>query len=194
MLIFLLVAVIIAVLLYPYIAVAIYRYIAISRMRMSLRRIGGRIRTLRALCIFSANRASKYDLLVEKDCVLYAIKLWSCAHKNADIRIYSDGRVGEERVCKAPLSPKRNSVDEEKVTKYYARAVNKTEYNIKIPKGKKIVNVMMLYPSYRKVILECNGKERCLQSGDVFFDKIIFTPFSFYKMISESNVTEDEKE
>ena len=68
--IFFLVAVIAAVILYPYIAVAIYRYKAISRMRVVLRRVGGRMRVLRTFFAFSRNRASKYDLLVEKDSVL----------------------------------------------------------------------------------------------------------------------------
>ena len=111
---------------------------------------------------------------------------WSCVYKNTDLRIYSDGRVGEERTHRAPLSPKPQLEKKNRVARYHASLLTKTDYNFKIPKGKKIVNVLMLYPSYRKVILERNGEERILNSGDVFFDKIILTPFAFCKMLSES--------
>ena len=182
--IFLLIAVIIAVIIYPYIAVAIYRYKAIAQLRVKLRQIGGRMRVLRTIAFISANRSSKYDLLVEKNEKLYAVKLWSCAHKNSDLRIYSDGRVGEERTHKAPMIPKERVGDRSKTARYSARQVNKTLYNFKTPNSKKIINVLLVYPSYRNVILERNGEEKMLQSGDVFFDKIMLTPYAFLKMLS----------
>ena len=180
--IFLVVAVIAAVLLYPYIAVAFFRYRSISDMRIKIRRAGGRIRTLRRFVSISANRSSKYDLLVEKNNVFYAVKFWSASHKNVDLRIYSDGRVGEERTLQEPMTPHGES--KKRLVKYSARYVKKTEYNFKNPNEKKIVNVILVYPSYRKIILEKDGQEQILNSGDLFFDKIILTPFSFVKMLS----------
>ncbi len=184
--IFLIIAIIAAVILYPYIAVAIYRYKAIAHLRLRSRHIGGRMRVLRKLAFFAGNRSSKYDLLVEKDGTLYAVKFWSCAHKNTDLRIYSDGRVGEERTHKEPMDPKGRA-GEDRIVKYRARYVNKTEYNFKIPKGKRIINILLLYPSYRNVILEHNGEEQILHSGDVLFDKIILTPFAFGKMLADTD-------
>ena len=182
--IFLIIAAVIAVIIYPYVAVAIYRYKAILHLRVKLRHIGGRMRILRGFVFVSANRSSKYDLLVEKDEILYAVKLWSGAHRNADLRIYSDGRVGEERTNKEPMTPKGRAGDKSKTARYSARQVNKTVYNFKIPNGKKIINVLLIYPSYRNIILERNGEERILQSGDVFFDKVMLTPYAFLKMLS----------
>lgn len=182
--IFLLIAVMIAVVIYPYIAVAIYRYKAIAQLRVKLRHIGGRMRVLRTFACLCANRSSKYDLLVEKNDILYAVKFWSCAHKNTDLRIYPDGRVGEERTHKEPMTPKGRAGDKNKTARYSARQVNKTVYNFKIPNGKKIINVLLVYPSYRNVKLERNGEEKIMQSGDVFFDKIMLTPYAFFKMLS----------
>lgn len=187
--IFLIVAVITAVLLYPYISTAFFRYRAISHLRVKLRRVGGRMRVLRRVSCMSANRSSKYDLLVEKNNILYAVKFWSAAHKNVDLRIYSDGRVGEERTLREPITPKGDT--KYRTVRYSARYVKKTEYNFKNPNEKKIVNVVLVYPSYKKIILEKNGEEHILNSGDMFFDKIILTPFSFEKILSNTNNTKE---
>lgn len=183
--IFLLVAIIAAVVLYPYISVAVCRYRAIVNLRSKLRRVGGRMRVLRRFAFMSPNRASKYDLLVEKDSVLYAIKFWSCVHKNASLRICSDGRVCEERVSSAPITPR--GPRKERAVSYRARYVPKTEYNFKNPNCKKIINVILVYPSYKNIILDKEGDAQILKSGDLFFDKVIMTPLAFGKILSQKN-------
>lgn len=180
--IFLLIAVIAAVLLYPYISVAVCRYRAIADLRSKLRRVGGRMRVLRRFAFVSSNRSAKYDLLVEKEGVLYAVKFWSCSRRNTVLRIYSDGRVAEERSFTAPITPKGDI--RSRTVSYSARYVPKTEYNFKNPKCKKIINVILVYPSYKNIILDNAGDERVLHSGDVFFDKVILTPLAFGKILS----------
>jgi hypothetical protein len=182
--IFLLIAAIAAVVLYPYISVAICRYKAIANLRSKLRRVGGRMRVLRRFAFASANRSVKYDLLVEKDSVIYAVKFWSCSHRNTDLRIYSDGRVAEERTFTAPITP-RGPVKARSVG-YRAKYVPKTEYNFKNSNGKKIINVILVYPSYKNIILDKEGEEQVLHSGDLFFDKVILTPLSFGRILSKS--------
>ncbi|MBE6549970.1 MAG: hypothetical protein E7670_06035 [Ruminococcaceae bacterium] len=185
--IFLLIAVIAAVVLYPYISVAVCRYRAISNLRSKLRRVGGRMRVLRRFAFASSNRSAKYDLLVEKDSILYAVKFWSCTHKNTTLRIYSDGRVCEERMLGAPITPKGER--KERAISYRAKYVPKTEYNFKNLNDKKIINVILVYPSYKNIILDKGGEERVLHSGDLFFDKVILTPLAFGRILSQK--TED---
>ena len=183
--IFLLIALIAAVVLYPYISVAVCRYKAISNLRSKLRRVGGRMRVLRSFAFASSNRSSKYDLLVEKDSVLYAIKFWSCTHKNTNLRIRSDGSVCEERILSAPITPK--GPRKERTVSYRAKYVPKTEYNFKNLNDKKIINVILVYPSYKNIILDREGEESVLHSGDLFFDKIILTPLAFGKILSQKS-------
>lgn len=181
--IFLLIAAIAVILLYPYILVAVCRYRAISSLRSKLRRVGGRMRVLRRFAFASANRSKKYDLLVEKDSVLYAVKFWSCTRKNTVLRIYSDGRVCEERMTSAPITPK--GPRKERAIRYRPKYVPKTEYDFKNSNGKKIINVLLVYPSYKSIILDREGGERALHSGDTFFDKVILTPLAFGKILSQ---------
>ena len=182
------VAVILTVLLFPYASVIVARHRAISALRIKLRHLGGRMRTLRRFPSCSANRTPKYDILVEKDDTFYAVKFWSAAHRNADLRIRADGKVGEERTTTAPLTPRGRVI--EKKSKYSARPVPKTKYNFKVPNGKRVVRVVLVYPSYRSVILE-KGSEICeLHSGDLFFDKIILTPYAFLRLLSDGNDAE----
>ena len=183
--IFLLIAVIAAVVLYPYISVAICRYKAISNLRSKLRRVGGRMRVLRRFASASANRSAKYDLLVEKDNVFYAVKFWSCTHRDTTLRISKDGRVCEERTVSAPITPK--GPRKERAISYRAKYVPKTEYNFKNPSGKKIINVILVYPSYKNIILDREGEERVLHSGDLFFDKVILTPLAFGRILSQKS-------
>ncbi len=183
--IFLLIAVITVILLYPYISVAICRYKAISNLRSKLRRVGGRMRVLRRFAFASANRSAKYDLLVEKDNVFYAIKFWSCTHRNTILRISADGRVCEERTASAPITP--TGPIKERAIRYRAKYVPKTEYNFKNSSGKKIINVILVYPSYKSIILDRGEEERELHSGDLFFDKVILTPLAFGRILSQSS-------
>ena len=185
--IFLLIALIAAILLYPYVSVAVCRYRAIVALRSKMRRVGGRMRVLRRFAFASANRSAKYDILVEKDSVFYAVKFWSCTHRNTTLRIGADGRVCEERMGSAPITPK--GPRKERAISYRSKYVPKTEYNFKNPSGKKIINVILVYPSYKNIILDKDGEERALHSGDLFFDKVILTPLAFGKILSQK--TED---
>ena len=117
--------------------------------------------------------------------MLYAVKFWSCSHRNTDLRIHSDGRVAEERRFTAPITPK-GPVKTRPVS-YRAKYVPKTEYNFKNFNGKKIINVILVYPSYKNIILDKEGEERVLHSGDLFFDKVILTPLAFGRILSQSS-------
>ncbi len=181
--IFLIIAIIATIVLYPYLSVAVCRYKAISNLRSKLRRVGGRMRVLRRFAFASSNRSAKYDLLVEKDSVLYAVKFWSCSHRNTELRIYSDGRVAEERSLPSPITPK--GPVKARTVSYRAKYVPKTEYNFKNSNGKKIINVILVYPSYKNIILDKDGEKRILHSGDLFFDKVILTPLAFGKILSQ---------
>ena len=90
------------------------------------------------------------------------------------------------------MTPKGRVGDKNKSARYSARQVNKTVYNFKTPNGKKIINILLIYPSYRNVILERNGEEKIMQSGDVFFDKIMLTPYAFLKMLSDPDENKNE--
>ena len=181
--IFLIVVLIAVILLYPYVSVAVFRYKAIVSLRLKLRRVGGRMRVLRRFAFASSNRSSKYDLLVEKDNVFYAVKFWSCVHRNNSLRICSDGRVCEERLSSPPLTPK--GPVKQRAVRYRAKYVPKTQYRFKNPSGKKIINVALVYPSYKNIILDRDGEEAILKSGDQFFDKVILTPLAFGKILSK---------
>ena len=180
---FVVIAAILAVLIYPYAYTAFCRRRVISQLRHKLKGIGGKFKQLRKFALFSSNRAPKYDLLIEKNGIMYAVKLWSAVHKNTDLRIYSNGLVGEERTYHAPLEPNKKSA--KKSARYSARYVVKTEYNFKVAQNKKIVNVLLTYPAYRAIYFEKDGEVKALQAGDAFFDKIILTPFAFMKLLSE---------
>ena len=172
------------VLLYPYVSVILSRKKAIKHLCGVVRRGGGRVRRLHRFVSLSHNRAPRYDLLVAKGDTLYAVKLWSAKRRGVDLLISSDGTVAEQREDRDPLSPKGKA--RERILRSAFYTVPKTRENFTVPEGKRVVHILLVYPSYRSVMGYRHMQWVELQSGDRVFDKILYSPSAFEKHLLEA--------
>lgn len=170
-------------LIYPYASVVLCRRAALKRIGDTVRRSGGRMRRLRRTALFSRNRASWYDLWIEKGEIVYAVKLWSARRRQVDLLISSDGLVAEEHVTREPLTPKRNV--KERVLRSRFRPVPKTKLSLPVPKGKTLCKILLIYPSYQSVRGYHHMQWVEIQSGARIFDKLFYSPSAFEKLLAE---------
>lgn len=169
------------VLLYPYVSAALCRRKSVERLRDTVRRAGGRLRPLHRFVALSRNRAKHYDLLIEQGDTLYAVKLWSAKRRGVDLLISSDGLVAEERADRDPLSPSPKT--RERVIRSAFRPVPKTVTRFAVPEGKRVVRILLIYPSYRSVRGYHHMQWVELGSGDRVFDKLLYSPSAFETLL-----------
>ena len=172
------------VLLYPYVSVILSRKKAIKHLRGVVRRAGGRMRRLHRFVSLTRNLSPRYDLLIAKGDMLYAVKLWSAKRRGVDLLISSDGTVAEQREDRDPLTPKRKV--QERVLRSAFYTVPKTRENFTVATGKRVVHILLVYPSYRKVMGYRHMQWVELQSGDRVFDKVLYSPSAFEKHLLDA--------
>ncbi len=171
-------------LLYPYVSIILSRKKMIKHLHGVVRRAGGRMRRLHRFAVLSHNRSPRYDLLIVKGDMLYAVKLWSAKRRGVDLLISSDGTVAEQREDRDPLTPKGRT--RERVIRSAFYTVPKTRINFPVAEGKRVVHILLTYPSYRSVMGYRHMQWVELKSGDHVFDKILYSPSALEKHLLEA--------
>ena len=166
-----------ALLLYPYAATVILRRRALKDLRKTVRRAGGRMRYLKKAVCLSRNRSRNYDLLIEKNGVWYAVKLWSALHRHTDLCIAGEGSIYEEREIFVPM--KTGKRQQKRMMRRRLRQIPKTKYNFRLPKEKSVSRVLLVYPSYRSIRCMTQDGWREIGSGDILFDKTVYSPSAY---------------
>ena len=181
MLIVLVILLLIAALSYPYLSAAIAKYRMLRRLARVSRSLGFRFRHRGSLSL-SRNRGRRYDLLIETERRIYAVKLWS-AYRNGSVLLLGErGRVREQRRIHEPLAVRR------KKPQYHrslALAVPRTRLMLRKTEKRPVTRILLVYPSYREILVKKRDQILRLSSGDPIFDKLLYSPSAFEKLLRQ---------
>ena len=169
------------VLLYQPVARVIVRRRLLGQLCREIHRAGGKIQRLRRFPSLSGNCQKRPELLVRLEGVQYVVKLWSPWHRNADLFVGSDGRVCEVRALEAPLAP--HGARRSRAVRGLRYRVPKSEVRARLPRTVRQENLLLIAPSYRRILRREGGKWREVSEGDTLFGKTLITPDSFLNLI-----------
>ena len=172
--------------LYPCIARAIARRRILTRLCADIRRAGGKIRRQRRFPSFARNCSKTPELLVRVEGTQYALKLWTPWHRDAELRITAEGKAYETRAVCRPLTPR--GPRRPYLLRSYSVAVPPTELRVRTPRSIRQVRVLLVAPSYQRILRRESGRWNELHEGDSLFDKIFFSPSYFLAMMTQEDV------
>ena len=179
MLIFLAILLLAAALCYPYLSAAISKYRMLRRLAGISRSLGFRFRHKGMACL-SRNRGRQYDLLIENERRIYAVKLWSSYRNGTTLLLGKQGRVREQRRVVEPLSVGRKKPYEHRS---FALAVPRTRLTLRKNEKRSVTRILLVYPSYREILAKKEGRVTRLSSGDPIFDKLLYTPSALEQLL-----------
>ncbi len=180
------------VLLYPYISMLALRQSMLKQLRQSAKENGFRVRSMHRFPLLAGNRSSRFDLLVEDGTRFFAVKLWSASHRGRALILTQKGQVREEKKMVPVLKIKKNRAP--LVIGGAARSVPRTKLPKKLEKNSKLNRVLLVYPSYSEIRAEKGERTIRLFSGDRVFDKLLYTPSSFSRLLVNCGAEERENE
>lgn len=178
--IFLMILLIAAVLLFPYGWVLFHRYRMVKRLKHKAEKLGFSWKPLRRGFLLSRNLSSKYDLFIEGDRGVYLVKLWACHRRGTTLVIDEEGRILEGRRYRLPLE-RNESAEADRIRWKYSRRrrVPKTTLGKLETTEKKVVFVLLNYPTYDRIVRKGKGQEVPIMNGSTLFGKIFYTPSAF---------------
>ena len=172
---------ILVVCLYPYVARVIARRRMLTRLCRDIRRVGGKVRRLCRFPALSRNCAKVFELLIRVGQTQYAVKLWSPKHKDAELRVDKNGRIFEVRTVGAPLTP--HGRHHNRTVRGRSYSVPLTKARFRTPRSVRQVSILLVAPSYRRILRHDGAGWYELGVGDVLFDKLLFTPSEFLALV-----------
>jgi hypothetical protein len=173
-------------LLFPYGWSTYHRLRLIGRLRKKGEQFGIALHPLRRLPYVSKNLSTQYDFYMEGADVIYPVKLFSSCYRGRSLIVGPDGRIAERRTVRAPLEPRRGA-RERKVSLGKWHAVPMTKPPKLGKAGKRIVPILLNYPTYDCILHRQEGKEILLTQGSILFQKRIETPSTFEKLLFEES-------
>lgn len=179
MLVFLAILLLAAALCYPYLSAAISKHRMLRRLAKLSRSLGFRFRH-RGMAFLSRNRGRQYELLIENDRRIYAVKLWSAYRNGTSLLLGERGRVRERRRVIEPLSVRRKKPYDHRS---FALAVPRTRLSLRKKEKRAVTRILLVYPSYREILTKKEGRVVRLSSGDAIFDKLLYSPSALEQML-----------
>lgn len=183
MLVCILLALVLMALIFPYVINAWLTYRMLRRLESVCRETGMRMRRLHRATWLVRNRSDRYDLLLEDNGRLLAIKLWSAGYTGNSLVITKQGQVYRLMRSALPMDIRR----ENRQLRAKSRAVSVPRTKLILPKGESraVTRILLQYPAYREVLAETdNGWER-LSSGGAVFDKLLYSPSALELLLRE---------
>ncbi len=184
--IFLIILLIAAVLLFPYGWVVLHRHRMLNRLRKRAEALGYAWKPLRRDILFSRNLSSKYDLCVEGEAQVYAVKLWACYRRGTTLTIDGEGYIANRRRQRHPIEPNEGNGDGSVWRYTRRRRVPRTVLKSNEATEKKTVFVLLNYPTYDGIVFRGRGQEQPVLNGSVLFGKVFYTPSAFEKELYRS--------
>ena len=171
--------------LYPCVARAVARRRILTHLCADIRRAGGKIRRLCRFPAFARNTAKKSELLVRAGDVQYDVKLWTAWHRDAELWVDEDGRVVETRKTAAPLNPR--GARRPRTVRGGRHTVPKDRLRIRTPRSVRQVSILLIEPSYRRILRREGRAVAEVHDGDTLFGRILYTPSTFLALITNEN-------
>ena len=198
-----------AAILYPTVSALILKMRMLSRLKRLWTAKGFRCRRLKRLPCLARSRSDRYEMVLENERCIVLIKLWTSRRRDETLLIYPDGRVSEQRTRFLPLRISRSEA--RRPYRTLPRRVPKTVPPELKPKGRRVIPVLLIYPSYREILAveEVNAdteakkkirqkKRRALRTvrlgtGDLLFGKRISSPSGLEKMLCALSVKREKQ-
>ena len=180
------VATLLFVLLYPFVWGNVLRARMLKKLRNEVRAEGYKYRRFYKNIFLVHNRSSKYDLIIYNEERLYAVKLWSSYFVDTSLILSRDGRVHERRMTRKVFA-----VDDKGsfALKGFSHSVPKTKLGAKYRRGRKVFDVLLVYPSYKNVMFFDGKREVKVSTGDEIMDKLLYSPYSFTNELKKYGTT-----
>lgn len=173
---------------YPYAEGILLKARMLKRLRQEARDAGYKYRRFYKNIFLVRNRSSRYDLIIYDEKTLYAVKLWSSYFRGSSLVLTEMGRVIERRKTRPVFKLKERSAD---FVLKRPQTVSPTRISKKYTVGRDVVRVLLIYPSYEKIIAKRGAGEIILGSGDQLFSKTIYSPSAFLKRLKSDSVKKD---
>jgi len=179
------------VVLYPCVARAITRRHIFTRLCADIRRAGGKIRRQRRFPSFARNTAKGPELLVRVEGTQYALKLWTPWHRDAELWVDAQGQVFEARKASAPMNPR--GARRPRTVRGFRHAMPQIRARARTPRSLRQVNILLVEPSYRRILRREGRVVSEVQAGDTLFGSILCTPAVFLALMTDgfAEPTED---
>ena len=168
---------------YPYVSAVILKAKMVNKLIKMADKEGFRYRRSFRSIFFTRNLSRKYDMLIYNEKKLYAVKLWSSYFAYCDLVLTRAGRIREERRSRGVFRIGQRDV---LYIKSPSMRVPKLRLQKKFLSGREIERVLLVYPSYENIRAESGRGYVTLKTGDMIFDKTLYSPSAFVKRLKES--------
>jgi len=185
MLVILVLLLLLAALLYPYASVFFARLRMLRKLIAEAKANGFRAEGSFLGMLTARNRSDRYELLLVREDRLIAVKLWAAYRRSDSLLLTDRGRVVLYRSGRTPMATGKGRDGIRQGSK--ERAVPRTRLPKAVAERKDILRVLLVYPSYREIVLWDGEKRQRLNSQDTVFDKQLHTPSSFRRLLSEKH-------
>ena len=169
---------IVSAVVYPYAEGITLKARMLKRLRVEAREAGFKYRRFYKNIFLVRNRGSHYDLIIYDDTRLFAVKLWSSYFQGSTLAVTEKGRVIERRRTRPVFKLRARSSD---FVLLSPRAVRPTRIGRRYTVGREVERVLLIYPSYERIIAKKGAGEVELNSGDSLFSKTVYSPSAFLK-------------
>ena len=168
---------------YPYVEGILLKAQMLKRLRIEARDAGFKYRRFYKNIFLVRNRATRYDLIIYDEKRIFAVKLWSSYFQGSSLVLTEMGRVIERRKTRPVFNLRTRSAD---FVLSRPQSVRPTKIAKRYTVNREMERILLIYPSYDKIIAKRGAGEVILKSGDELFFKTIYSPSAFVKHIKES--------
>ena len=183
--IFLIVPLIAAVLLFPYGWAVFYRHRMLKRLIKIGKPLGFVCKPLRRGYLFSLNRSSRFDFILAGKDRIYLVKLWSCYRRGTSLLVNENGMVSVRSCYRLPIQREEGQGDVRERVDGKWRPVPKTEFPRIKQEGKQVIPVLLNYPTYDAAYRKKDGRLLPIKNADILFSKKFYTPSALERAMKE---------
>ena len=169
-----------AAVIYPYAEGMTLKARMLKRLRVEARGAGFKYRRFYKNIFLVRNRGAHYDLIIYDEKRLFAVKLWSSYFQGSALAVTEKGRVIERRRTRPVFKLRERSAD---FVLLSPKGVRPTKIGKRFTLGREVERVLLVYPSYEKIIAKQGAGEVELKSGDTLFSKTLYSPSAFLKRL-----------
>ncbi len=185
--IFLILPLIAAVLLFPYGWSVFHRYRLIQRLTAKGKQLGFSFKPLRRAVLFSHNRSTDFDFCLEGQDRIYLIKLWACYRRRTTLLVDEYGRVAVRSRYRIPIQKEESGEPIEEIVDGSFRSIPRTVMPRLETKGRRVIPILLNYPTYDAVLRKVGGKIASVRNGDVLFEKKFYTPSALERAMMQDS-------
>ena len=184
MLVFVLLIILVLV-FYPYIFALVANGRMISKLRRIAKREAYRIIPLRKFLWIPKACSGEYDFLIDGRGQVMAVKLVSAIRKNYLLVVRPDSTATVSAVESRPMKIHPDSQEMRAIRSPIKLSDIKENFNVNDKKQSE--KVILVYPSFAKIIFFDGRTEATLGSGDTVFSHTIYTPYGLEQKMCASS-------